>query len=58
MKEKQIISPTLNDAEKKALGKEVAAKLSTKEVLFPEKVESAKAYLKLVKFPTEQKSGA
>jgi hypothetical protein len=58
MKEKQIISPKLNDAEKKALLREVAAKLSSREVLFPEKVERAKAYLKLVKFPSEQKSDA
>jgi hypothetical protein len=58
MKERQIISPKLNDAEKKALLKEVAAKLSTKEVLFPKKVERAKAYLKIAQFPSEQKSDA
>jgi hypothetical protein len=58
MKERQITSLKLNDAEKKALLKEVAAKLSTKEVLFPEKVESAKAYLKIAQFPSEKKSSA
>ena len=51
MKEKQTISPKFSDAEKKALLKEVAAKLSTREVLFPEKVERAKANLKIAQFP-------
>ena len=51
MKEKQIKSPKLSDAERKAILKEVAAKLSTREVLFPEKVERAKADLKITQFP-------
>lgn len=57
MKEKQIISPELNKDSNKALLKEVASKLSNK-VLFKEKVERAKAYLKLIKFPSEQKLDA
>ena len=53
MKEKQPISSKSN----KALLKEVAFKLSNK-VLFKERVERAKAYLKHAKFPSEQKSGS
>jgi len=51
MKSRQNISNKSSKSSKKGLLKDVASKLSNK-VLFPEKVEEAKAYLKKIKFTT------
>jgi len=53
MKANEPKSPKSNKAADKALLKEVAAKLSKEHILFKRKVESAKAYLKKAKFPSE-----
>jgi hypothetical protein len=54
MKAKQPISPKSNKAANKALLEDVALKLSKEHTLFPEKVASAKAYLKLVNFSSKK----
>jgi hypothetical protein len=51
MKTKQHISDRLNKSEKQVLLQEVANKLSKEPVLFKEKVERAKALLKIAVFP-------
>ncbi|MCS3796339.1 hypothetical protein [Niastella sp. OAS944] len=48
MNKKQNIPLTEKKAAQKALLKEVASKLATKDTLFPEKVAYAKAFLELI----------
>jgi hypothetical protein len=53
MNKKQNIPTNEKKAAEKALLKEVASKLSSRDTLFPEKVARAKAYLKISVFPPE-----